>query len=70
MYGGAPDIMLQIIDKPVVKLEVPEMPETQINEDGFEVPYSLSQTFTESPDLNPIKIYIFYEEAVENRHGL
>jgi hypothetical protein len=27
-FGGAPDIMLQIIDKPVVKLEIPEMPLT------------------------------------------
>jgi hypothetical protein len=25
-YGGAPNIILQILDKPVRKLEVPEMP--------------------------------------------
>ena len=35
-YGGAPEIMLQIIDKPGVKLEAPEMPVIEIDEDGSE----------------------------------
>lgn len=69
-YGGAPDIMLQIINKPVGKLEAPDMPEQQVGENGQEEPFILSQKFTEVPDLNPLRIFAFYEEAVQNRQGL
>jgi hypothetical protein len=56
--GGAPEIMLQVIAKPVGKLEVPQEPE------GFSV---LCQKFEDTPDLNPIKLNLHYDSACENR---
>ena len=46
------------------------MPEKQIGVNGQEEPYILSQKFTEVPDLNPLKILVYYEEAIQNRQGL
>jgi len=45
LFGGAPDIMLQNVEKPVVKLELPEKPEFDYDENGDCIPYALSQTF-------------------------
>ena len=46
------------------------MPEKQIGVDGNEEPFTLSQKFVDTPDIQPLKIYTYYEEAVDSRQGL
>jgi len=47
--------MYQIIDKPIEELNTPKIPESYKDE-------PISQPFTDSPDLNPIKVQIHYDE--------